>query len=125
MKKELIMSLVIVWIVIMGVVAFVIYQGSQSKEGGQETPQETDVIEREDGFEIIEEEQTQGEKAELTQATCESAGGTWDACGSACRGEDVDVCIELCVTYCECETSDQCPSGYVCGDYVDQTGICL
>ena len=56
---------------------------------------------------------------------CASAGGTFNECGSACRGAPPDTaCILMCVSYCECKNSTQCPSGYSCGDYVDGTGVC-
>lgn len=55
---------------------------------------------------------------------CIAAGGTWNACGSACRGTDAEQCAAVCVAYCECADSDQCPAGFSCGDYVDGTGVC-
>ncbi|MBU0613656.1 hypothetical protein KJ766_00005, partial [Patescibacteria group bacterium] len=38
----------------------------------------------------------------LTQETCKASGGIWNECGSACRGDQVDACMEVCVEYCEC-----------------------
>lgn len=61
---------------------------------------------------------------ELTQAACEQSGGTWNACGSACRETPNEPCIQVCVALCECHTSDQCPSGSVCDAFVDGVGIC-
>jgi hypothetical protein len=61
---------------------------------------------------------------ELTQASCEEAGGTWNACGSACRGQEEGACIQVCVEMCECQSNNQCPDGFECGDYIDGTGIC-
>jgi len=61
----------------------------------------------------------------ITQAACEDAGGTFDECGSACRGAGPDtMCILMCVQYCYCESDAQCPTGYSCGDYLDKQGIC-
>jgi hypothetical protein len=61
----------------------------------------------------------------VSENTCVEAGGTWNACGSACRTQPEVACIELCVAYCECEIDDQCPTGYFCGDVVEGVGVCL
>jgi hypothetical protein len=61
----------------------------------------------------------------LSQAMCESTGGTWNACGSACRQDPDAICIEVCVEYCECDSDDQCPDSLTCSDYVDDVGVCL
>jgi hypothetical protein len=61
----------------------------------------------------------------LSEATCSQAGGAWNSCGSACRTNPDAICIELCVEYCECKTDLECPSGYTCGDFVDDIGVCL
>ncbi|MEK7620673.1 MAG: hypothetical protein AAB413_05570 [Patescibacteria group bacterium] len=61
----------------------------------------------------------------LTETTCSDSGGTWNPCGSACRTDPDAICIELCVEYCECKTDLECPSGYTCGDFVDEVGVCL
>lgn len=66
-----------------------------------------------------------GVPTELSQTSCESAGGAWNACGSACRTQPEAVCVEMCVEYCECTSDAQCPAGFVCGDYVDGVGVCL
>ena len=61
----------------------------------------------------------------LNEETCTAAGGTYNACASACRTlPDGVPCIEVCVPVCECGTNDQCPFGYVCMDYVGLIGIC-
>ena len=61
---------------------------------------------------------------DLNESSCVAAGGAWNPCGSACRTDPDAICIELCVEYCECKSSDQCPSGYVCDDFVDGIGVC-
>lgn len=61
----------------------------------------------------------------LNQATCTAAGGDWNDCGDACRGNLGDACIQVCVEYCECRSSEQCPFGFECGDFYRDTGICL
>lgn len=63
---------------------------------------------------------------QLTREMCEGAGGTWNACGSACRGlgPDEGACIQVCVEMCECQSNNQCPDGFECGEYVNGTGIC-
>lgn len=62
---------------------------------------------------------------DLTASACSDAGGTWNECGSACRTEpEGNVCILMCVQYCECTSDAQCPDGFACGDYVDGTGVC-
>lgn len=62
---------------------------------------------------------------ELTEASCQAAGGLWEDCGSACRGEDVEVCVDVCVEYCECESDVQCPEGFACGEFIDDMGVCI
>lgn len=61
----------------------------------------------------------------LNEQTCTVSGGQWNACGSACRTNPDAPCIDVCVEMCECQSDDQCPFGYSCGEYVDKTGICL
>lgn len=62
----------------------------------------------------------------LNQFSCEDAGGIWNSCGSACRGaDDETVCIQVCVEQCECRSNNECPAGYACGDYIEETGICI
>jgi hypothetical protein len=62
---------------------------------------------------------------ELTEELCTSSGGTWNECGSACRGaDDETVCIQVCVAYCECQNSEQCPANLSCSDFIDGQGIC-
>ncbi|NQV89815.1 hypothetical protein HQ487_00235 [Candidatus Uhrbacteria bacterium] len=73
-------------------------------------------------------EQAQEELSEesvLNQTSCASSGGTWNACGSACRLNPGEVCIDLCFEYCECESDAQCPTGFTCGEFVEGKGICL
>ena len=61
----------------------------------------------------------------LIEASCKASGGAWNACGSACRGqENEDACISVCVEYCECNLDLQCPFGFECTDHIDQIGIC-
>ncbi len=60
----------------------------------------------------------------MNQVSCESAGGAWNECASACRGDD-GPCIAVCVEECGCAQDDQCPIGYFCGEYIDGDGICL
>lgn len=62
---------------------------------------------------------------ELSRSSCENSGGYWNECGSACRTQPEAPCIELCVAYCECQTSNECPIGFSCGDFVQEVGICL
>jgi hypothetical protein len=67
----------------------------------------------------------------LTKAFCESGGGHWNECGSACRGSD-GPCIQVCVPYCECGgiAGWSCPKYFTCADYLpskdtpDAMGIC-
>lgn len=66
-----------------------------------------------------------GDRAVLSQESCDASGGTWNPCGSACRTDPDAICIELCVEYCECVSDDQCPTGYACGDFVEGVGVCL
>lgn len=62
---------------------------------------------------------------EVMQVSCETAGGTWNECASACRGADpATPCILLCVQQCECVDDTQCPQGYSCGAFVDDVGVC-
>lgn len=69
--------------------------------------------------------ETKVEPVELTNESCEAAGGHWNDCGSACRGAPPDtMCIAVCVEYCECRGNNQCPGGYECTEYIDETGIC-
>lgn len=61
----------------------------------------------------------------LNEQTCSEAGGNWNDCGSACRGaDDETICIQVCMAYCECANSDQCPANFACGDFIDEIGIC-
>jgi len=65
------------------------------------------------------------EVIEIGEVVCEEVGGAWNDCGSACRGAvDEELCIELCVEYCECESDQQCPSGSACIDIIDEVGVC-
>ena len=61
----------------------------------------------------------------LNESVCNESGGTWNPCGSACRTDPDAICIELCVEYCECKSDLECPSGYTCGDLVDEVGVCM
>lgn len=85
----------------------------------------TDEVQEPTGQDKKQDEQTELLRPELTQAICESAGGTWNACGSACRTEPGAACIQVCVEYCECVSSDECPQGFVCGDFVTNVGVCV
>ncbi len=64
------------------------------------------------------------DESALTQMTCEASGGTWNACGSACREDPSAPCIQVCVPYCECVSDDQCPANFACGQFVDSVGVC-
>lgn len=67
----------------------------------------------------------EGSGFELDKTACEAAGGTFNECGSACRGAAPNTpCIMMCVMYCECASSSQCPNDMTCGDFVDGTGVC-
>ena len=73
---------------------------------------------------LLRDEMLQFEEVGVLQSACEEAGGTWNACGSACREHPEDACIQVCVEYCECTTGEQCPEGFVCGAIVDGVGVC-
>ncbi len=73
---------------------------------------------------VLRDEVTQLQKIVLLQSSCEEVGGTWNACGSACREHPEDACIQVCVEYCECRTDEQCPEGFVCREFVDGVGVC-
>ena len=60
----------------------------------------------------------------LNEATCTAAAGNWNPCGSACRARPDDICIEVCVEYCECRLDQECPQGFTCQEFVDRVGIC-
>jgi hypothetical protein len=61
----------------------------------------------------------------LTESTCNVAGGTWNSCGSACRGQIGETaCIQVCVEMCECGVDSDCPFGYSCKDMIEGIGIC-
>lgn len=60
----------------------------------------------------------------LTNETCTNSGGIWNECGSACRGQNTEFCIEMCVPYCECEFNKDCPGNYICKNYIGTVGIC-
>lgn len=66
---------------------------------------------------------------ELTEATCSDAGGDWESCGSACRGEEAEdpgvVCAEVCVEYCHCHHDGECPHNHVCSEVIEDTGVCV
>lgn len=108
----------IVFIVVLVAVSFVLFRSEDS----------VPVIEPDSAVEQVNDENTDDVlpvQEALTISTCENAGGTWNACGSACRMNPGDVCIELCVEYCECTSDQQCPSGFVCGDIIEGVGVCL
>ncbi|MBI2473016.1 hypothetical protein HYV70_00465 [Candidatus Uhrbacteria bacterium] len=67
----------------------------------------------------------QSTSTELTPSSCEDSGGRWNECGSACRTQPGVPCIELCVPYCECQASNECPTGFSCTDFVQGIGICV
>lgn len=69
----------------------------------------------------------------ITKSMCDSSGGHWVECGSACRGAPKGtVCSEQCVQYCMCGgiAGFSCPAGFVCTDYLpssttpDAMGVC-
>ncbi len=60
----------------------------------------------------------------LNEQTCTDSGGRWNDCGSACRNEPGQPCIQVCVAMCECQSVAQCPYGYACSDFIDGTGVC-
>ncbi|MEM0438188.1 MAG: DUF333 domain-containing protein [Candidatus Micrarchaeia archaeon] len=68
----------------------------------------------------------------MTKELCESAGGHFNECASACRNNpEAEVCIMVCVQECECGgvAGFKCPEGYYCTDYVpagapDAMGVC-
>lgn len=69
---------------------------------------------------------------EMSKELCESSGGSFQECGSACRGApEGTVCTMQCVQYCNCGgiAGFTCPDGYYCTDYLpegaaDAMGIC-
>lgn len=73
---------------------------------------------------VIDQIDTGSDFETLSQLSCEIAGGTWNACGSACRTNPEGICIEVCVEYCECQEDTQCPDSLKCLDYVDGVGVC-
>lgn len=65
------------------------------------------------------------------ELACEDAGGAWNGCGSACRDKpSSEMCVQVCVEYCECSSSGQCPneentvSRLTCMEFVNGTGVC-
>ena len=51
----------------------------------------------------------------MTQQLCESSGGKWNECGSACAGEPPGtVCTQECVELCECGNELTCPPAFTC-----------
>lgn len=61
----------------------------------------------------------------LNAETCLIAGGEWNDCGSACRGQsEEEACIQVCVEVCECGADSDCPFGYSCKDVIEGIGIC-
>jgi hypothetical protein len=70
---------------------------------------------------------TASSDAVLTAAACAKAGGTWNECGSLCRGKPAGtVCAQVCVPQCECTVGEkQCPQGYSCAsDLPAGDGVC-
>lgn len=69
---------------------------------------------------------------QMTKEFCESAGGYFNECASACRGSPEGTpCTMQCVQQCECGgiAGFSCPQGYICTDYlpkgaVDAMGVC-
>ncbi len=61
----------------------------------------------------------------LGEPVCTASGGAWNSCGSLCRGVDIEFCAQVCVGQCECTTSEQCPFGYECGEFIESNGICV
>lgn len=60
----------------------------------------------------------------MSEISCESAGGSWNPCGSACA-ESSEACIQVCVAQCECATSDVCPAGWECGKSINDNDVCI
>lgn len=70
---------------------------------------------------------TQKEPAALSSESCRVAGGSWNECGSLCRGKPAGtVCAQVCVPQCECTVGrEQCPEGYACAaDPSVAEGVC-
>ncbi len=68
--------------------------------------------------------------AELTQQSCDAAGGKWNDCGSPCAGTGADVCIQVCEAQCQCGgiAGFKCPPGFSCrlsGKIADEMGKCV
>ncbi len=91
---------------------------NQAKEPMTQKVEET--AERQD-----EKEKGTGVEA-LSAEACRTNGGTWNDCGSLCRGKPAGtVCAQICVPQCECRSQDQCQSGYACTEFLsDGVGIC-
>ncbi len=57
------------------------------------------------------------DEGRLSSYACEQVGGRYDGCASPCGSlDDEQSCMTVCVQACFCETSDQCPEGFVCSD---------
>ncbi|MDP2632077.1 MAG: hypothetical protein Q8P30_04935 [Candidatus Uhrbacteria bacterium] len=82
------------------------------------------VVQRVGHPKIVEESNTPVESIILNEQTCGVSGGVWNSCGSACRTTPELVCMDVCVEYCECTSSSQCPFGFSCIDLVNGTGVC-
>lgn len=76
---------------------------------------------------------TGNQTPELTEATCNGAGGHWNTQGTCCRDlPPGQPCTKLCVAVCDCGgiAGFRCPSGYYCTDYYpnsttpDAMGVC-
>ena len=99
------------WIIIIVAIIIVVILGARFDSGSSENTLVDDVVSDSD--------------ITLDEASCLAASGTWNSCGSACRTDPGAACIQVCVEYCECASNEQCPNGLVCGDYVDEIGVCL
>ena len=66
---------------------------------------------------------------EINPKICEESGGKWNECGSACTGTNSEICIQVCVSQCECGGIQEytCPEGYYCklsGKETQEIGVC-
>ena len=109
MKKELTIIFSVFFLIIVGVILLFLWAAEGLPDAQDVVPAQPAPV----------------EAVEITQASCGAAGGEWDACGSACRENPGGTCIEVCVEYCGCTSDVQCPSGTVCGEFVDGEGVCL
>jgi putative hemolysin len=66
----------------------------------------------------------------MNKSICETYGGHWNECGSACTGEPPGtICPAVCIAQCECGGAAgwKCPPGYNCklsGRVANELGVC-